>query len=283
MTDTHENALVLGLAALLLGGCGTTRLAYNNADWLLKRELIKHTCPMDTQQKWLNDQLVSLHSWHRRTELPRYVRALRRLAGALGRPLTRQQVDAFYADLNGARQRFSRRLAGPAGAYIKGLSEPQIRCLIRQMHARGKKSKEELAKKDAAYVEAQWDKLEDRLQDWMGDLTAAQKAAAVRQIRARRPTHKQVATAWHNWGRRLVALLRVPQPSVTRDRRIKAAMGDRFALYSPAEAKVVRRWETQNRELTWTVARLMTARQRKKLNKKLLGLAADLSALSRER
>jgi len=268
---------------VLLAGCSATRLTYNNADWLLKRELIKHTCPTEAQQEWLSSQMKVLHRWHRQKELPRYARALRRLAGALNRPLAKPAVDAFFAEMEGARQRFNQRLSAPAGAYLEKLAKPQIRCLIRRLDRWNSKSRKELGRSDARYVEAQREKLEDRLDDWMGDFTNAQRSAVDRLIGARKQTHRQMVTAWHNWGRRLVTLMRDRKGAAPRAKRLQAAVRDRFALYSSAERKVVRRWERQSRELTRAVVRLMTPAQRKKLKEKVTQLATDFTALAGQR
>ncbi len=273
---------LLCAAAATLAGCSATRLTYNHADWLLKRELIKNTCPSEAQQKWLSNQLAAIHRWHRRQELPRYARALRALAGALARPLKKPAMVSFFNEMDGARRRFSRRLAHPAGTYMEGLASPQVRCMIRQMSKKGAETLKETQLPRARYVEVQREKLEDRLDDFMGDLSKPQQAAADRLLAARRRTHQQMATAWHNWGRRLVKLLRVSKAPAARRKRLRAAMSSRFALYSTAERKVVQAWDRQNRELTWAVARLMTPAQRGKLKKSLLGLAADFEALSRQ-
>lgn len=274
---------VLVLAVATAGhGCSATRLTYNHADWLLKRELIKHTCPTEAQQKWLTGQLDALHTWHRRKELPRYVRALRRLAGALDRPLARPALEAFFGEMDGARRRFSARLAHPAGTYLEGLAAPQIRCVVIQMHKRGTKTLKTVGLPRRRYVEEQREKLEDRLEDFMGDLTRTQRSAVDRLLAGRQKTHRQMATAWHNWGRRLVALLRDRRDRATRTRRINAALGGRHVLHSAAERKVISRWEKSNRDLTWAVARLMTASQRGRLKKSLQKLAGDLEWLARQ-
>lgn len=268
------------LATLQLGGCSATRLTYNNADWLLRREIIKFTCPSEAQEEWLVGQLARVHRWHRRQELPRYVKALGKLAGALDRPLKRTSVDTLYADLDGARERFSRRLSSASGVFLEGLAEPQIRCMIRKMDRWNRKAIKEVGRPDPRYVKDQREKLEDRLEDWLGDLSAAQRVAVGRLLGARKQTHRQMVTAWHNWGRRLVALLRTKGDRAARIKRLTAATRDRFALYTAAERKMVQRWEQQNRELTWAVARRMTASQRGQLKKRLLVLVKDFTALS---
>lgn len=275
--------LVAALLLATLSGCSATRLVYNNADWLLQRELVKHTCPTEAQQDWLKLQLVSLHRWHRRQELPRYVRALRRLTRALDRPLTRPAVEALFDELDGARRRLSQRLAAPAAVYLEGLAAPQIACLVRQQQLWTTRLRRELRGPAEGYVARQRDKLEDRLDDWMGDLSLAQRGAVDRLLRARRPAHGVVARAWSSWGRRLVAVLRKAGPRLARTRRLRQAMTDRAALYSQRERAAVLAWSRSNRQLTWAAARLMTATQRARLKLKLATLAKDLQALSNQR
>jgi hypothetical protein len=58
--------------SVLLGGCSTVRLGYDQAEPLLRWWFDRHLDLDATQARWLKDELRQLHLWHRRTQLPEY-------------------------------------------------------------------------------------------------------------------------------------------------------------------------------------------------------------------
>jgi hypothetical protein len=273
--------LVLVLAApLALSGCSAVRLAYNNADWLLRREIAKFSCPGEQQQAWLKQQIEGLHAWHRRQELPRYARTLRRLAAGLDRPLTRDWLEDVYGAVEDAVMRFVKRVQAPTVAYVSELKPSQVGCMARSMSKRWEQNKRLFQKPHAVYVELQREKWEDRLDDWMGGFTPGQRAELDRRLTARKPIHRQMTTAWRNSGVRFLVLMVSKEPPQEHRRRLQKVMTRRYALYTSAERRLAGRWERANKQVTWAIASRMTADQRSRLKRSVLGLARDLDILS---
>ncbi len=275
-------ALVLALALAPLSGCSSTSIAYDNADWLLKREINRYTCPSPAQEEWLEREIEKLHRWHRQHELPRYARTLRALAWGLKPAQRTKTLEGFFAALEAAGRRFTARISQPAAQYLAAGGAAQRRCLTKGMKKQYDKNMANLGLPRGRYIAKQLEKLEDRLDDWVGDLTTAQKSAVDKQLAARHGTHREMAAAWGLWGARLVKMLKEPGEKAARIKRLKQALSDRFALYTESERKLIHRWDERNREMTRTVARLLTPNQSARLKKKLLKLAGELEEISRD-
>jgi len=68
---------LLGLSALvLLSGCSTLKLAYNQADEAVYWWLDSYVDLTDKQKPLAKDALRQLHQWHRQNQLPEYVALL---------------------------------------------------------------------------------------------------------------------------------------------------------------------------------------------------------------
>jgi len=267
------------LLLLSLCGCSSTRLAYNNADWLLKREVVKYTCPTDAQEQRLEQELRKLHAWHRQQELPRYAGALRDLAAGIGDAGQREPaLRRFFAQLTTAGRRFSAYIAGPSARYLSRLGVTQRKCLIKRLRERNDELLEEVRLPRARYIAEQRAKLDKTLGRFIGELTAAQRGILDELIGRRQKRHLEILSVYRSWGPRMRSVLKGKRPAT----RAAAAIKDRFTLYSEAERKLLLRWEEQGRDLTRIVARLLTAEQQARLRQNLLALAGDLEALSKE-
>jgi hypothetical protein len=58
---------------LLIGGCSSTRLAYNNADLMLRWRATSFLDVHGAQSAELDARIASFLSWHRGHALPQYV------------------------------------------------------------------------------------------------------------------------------------------------------------------------------------------------------------------
>ena len=114
---------------LLIFGCSSFRVAYNQADWYLAREVNKYLCPTSEQRGALERVAERFLRWHRRHELPRYAKVFRRVARALDRPVKKELLLETFNQIDQARQRASRRLAPDLVAFGLRLGEAQARCL----------------------------------------------------------------------------------------------------------------------------------------------------------
>ena len=125
---------MLVLAAALATGC-TTRLAYNNADFLIERYVDGYVVFDGPQQAEFDGRLDALLAWHRDMELPAYVAWIGRVRSGVVSPgeVTGAEVRAWTDELFGFWGRVGRRLAPELVALAGTLTDGQVDTLLERL------------------------------------------------------------------------------------------------------------------------------------------------------
>ena len=165
------------LAAVMLGGCSGARLAYNNADTALRWMAHDYFALEGAQLEDFRARLAQFHAWHRSEELPRYSALMDGAAGRLARGLTQQEL-LWAWDSVMARYRSMAAQAAPDLASVLATLTPAQYQRLEQKFA---ESNAEYAKKHLGGSLAEQRERRDKrnlelMQEWFGDLSAAQEA-----------------------------------------------------------------------------------------------------------
>lgn len=110
---------VLALAGLLQA-CSTLKIFYNQSPGLAYWYLDGHFDFLDTQSLRVKDDLASLQTGHRQTQLPGYIDTLQKLQQQLPQDITAETACAVFADLRGKLAAVSEQ-AEPAVAAVVAL------------------------------------------------------------------------------------------------------------------------------------------------------------------
>jgi uncharacterized protein DUF6279 len=183
--------LALG-AAWILGGCTALRLAYDNADtYLLYRA--KHYLDLDHKAAdELDERIDEFFAWHRKNALPQYARiseeAAKRLADGLSREDLVWGYDALVAN---ARQ--SLRVAAERIAPVLDRLTPEQTAYLEKRFAddNRKFAREYLRGSEGDRRKRRAKRLEERLEDWVGNLSQAQ-LEKVKQFSERTPLYDEL-------------------------------------------------------------------------------------------
>lgn len=170
-------ALAVGLVALaLLGGCSSTKFAYNRLDMILPWYLERYVELEEAQADWFDARLATLLAWHRAEELPSYVAFLDTLDAALARPLTLAQVQDYSDTLELAWYRVRDPGLDMLLALGEQLSPEQLAGFVAELRKRQEKyEKKYLGRSDEAFRDDAADDLTDALEDYLGRLMPAQQ------------------------------------------------------------------------------------------------------------
>jgi hypothetical protein len=271
--------LVAVICVTFTSGCSSTRLAYNNADWYLVREIDKYICTNSRQKEELERMVKGFFAWHRRHELPRYARALRKIAGAVKRkPVTHKLLLEIYDTLDGARVRATNHLKGPLVAFGMTLGRKQASCIAVKLAAGRRERVDELKGSPAAYRARHLKKMEDRLEPWLGDLDAKQRHLLAAMLPSQ--SHARAAArARFRKGLRFIAALTSPKPKEKRT-WLGSWVTDPYALYATKERQLLKGRETRNKRQIWPLARSLSKNQRTRFADKVLEYALDFEALA---
>ena len=89
-------AATLAACGLLLQGCSTIKLAYNQVPHLAYWQLNSYLDLSETQTERVRDELGNLHQWHRDTMLPRHAELLQKVQQKLPSAITPDQASRTY-------------------------------------------------------------------------------------------------------------------------------------------------------------------------------------------
>ena len=168
--------LLLGvLLAGMLGGCSSTKFAYNRLDLLLSWYLGRYVDLDDEQAEWFDGRIESLLARHRAEELPGYVAFLDALQQDLDRPLTLTQVRDYTDTLELAWYRIRDPGLEELLVLAERLTQEQLDGFIGELRKRQRKyEKKYLPRSEAEFREDAADRLRDMLEDYLGRLSSAQ-------------------------------------------------------------------------------------------------------------
>ena len=277
-----RRGLGIVLVAALLTGC-TSKIAYNNVDWLAVR-WVDRQIDLDRDQR----QLVSRHvseqqQWHCATQLQAYEGWLEQIRlDLLADRIERDQLIRYGAEMAEFARSLAARMAPMLVDLAASLDDQQVESALAELDERIEKLREEIETRSPE----QWaidrvEGMERRLKRLMGSLNANQKQRLEIWAQALQPTHEHQLVQRIYWRERIEwALDNRDQP------HLLAAEID--ALLDPAAVwpKAYREAMETNRILTLDaladLATLVEPRQRDRISARLARLKNDVQRLSCE-
>lgn len=169
-------ALLL-LAVAWLAGCSGARLAYNNADSVVRWMANDYFALEGPQEDDFKARLARFHAWHRSEELPRYSVLMTSAGDKLADGLTAPELLWAWENVKGRYRRMAAHAAPELAAVLATLTPAQFDRLDKKFA----ESDAEYAKKYLKGDEAEQRKRRDKrnlelMREWFGDLTDEQEA-----------------------------------------------------------------------------------------------------------
>jgi hypothetical protein len=202
-------AAAAALCVLLLAACSFPRLVYNQADWLLLREMDSYLDLRDEQREQAAAVLALHLEQHRREQLPEFARTFREAALRVRRRLDEQDAQWFMDRGVALLEASGRDLLSPLARTLTDLDAEQRARLRERLQERNGDFRDRHA------LDRPWDerldravvRTVDRIEFWTGPLSEEQ-VALVRDLRAAMP---DTAPRWLAYTRaqqeRLLAML----------------------------------------------------------------------------
>ncbi len=272
------------LAALLLSGCSTIKLAYSNAPELSYWWLDGYLDFNSAQSSRVRSDLLALHDWHRQHELPLYVATLEKLQGMAGTSVTAGQLCAVYDELRPHLRALLDKSEPTALALAPTLTAAQLTHLARQFDKRAEKWREEwIAGTPAARLERRFKQLLERVEPFYGQLDKAQRAQ-LQSVLAQSVfdpdlNHRETLRRQHD----AVQILRRVQGSNLDELGVRLEMrglAARFMASPDADYRqYAARWQLDTCTTLATLHNSSTAEQRRHLRETLRGYESDLRAM----
>ena len=161
----------------LTAGCSALEFAYNNADSWLRWQAGRYLELDQAQAGEFDERLKSFLAWHRAEALPQYARLAEEAGARLARGASRDDLVWGYDAVRQQARVGLRRAGAGLGDFLDRLSSAQIGHLERRFEEDNRKFADRwVAGTPAERRERRFRRLVHALEDWLGELSDAQRA-----------------------------------------------------------------------------------------------------------
>lgn len=168
--------LITACLALLLAGCSATEFAYNNADTYLRWQAGRYLDLKNAQAEEFDARLAGFLVWHRSEALVQYARLAGEAGARLERGASLEDMVWSYDAIRMQAREGLRRAGADLGDFLDRLSPAQIENLERRFAEDNAKFAREWLEGTPAEIRARrLKRLTHTLEDWLGELTDAQR------------------------------------------------------------------------------------------------------------
>jgi hypothetical protein len=276
--------LLLAIGAPVLVSCSATRVAYDNADTVL-RFMVPSYLDLDAaQSEDLRPRILRFHQWHRSNELPLYAALLQSASQRAGKGMTAEDVAWGLANVRSHYRRFAAKAAEDAAPVLATLAPAQLAGLEHKLAEDNEKfAKKFLSSDDKERRRAQLKRMLERFRDFAGDLSPDQEA---RIERFALDNERHVALRFEErqrWQRDCVAVLKEQHEPQELGRRL-AEMFTRPELRRSEEfIREDKRWDEDLGQLILDLDRSLSPKQRAQVVRRLSDYAEDFAVLAGRR
>lgn len=280
MSRWLKRIAVLITITLALGACSRVGLAYRNLDVIIPWTLSDYLDMNGEQKGWFNERLKEHLSWHCTTQLPGYLDWLDRLQAMVE---TNQVTDAaLQARTEEAKQAIAqtaREITPSAIELLQGLNDQQVAEMNDAFAKDQRKRQDEYLKPSLdQQIKERGERMDKRLNDWLGPLTTTQQQRVMTWSTALGDQNQQWIANRAHWQKQFSAAVAQRQ-SAEFPQRIETLLVNRERLWTPAYREAYANTEAQARGLLVDLMAESTPEQRQRLLKKIDGVRKDFTDL----
>jgi len=196
------------LLCLLLGAC-STKMAYNYLDWILEWYVGDLVSLTEDQQWQFRNALARQLDWHRKKQLPLYVKSLDDLRNAINNGLTVEALQRIYHDQENGLNELIKQITPTLSELLATLSDSQVEQLMENLEEQNQELEDEYVKKSRDELVAQRaERMIDRAENWVGTLNESQTQLITNWSRQIRPTAEQWIANRRAWQTKLGSSLK---------------------------------------------------------------------------
>ncbi|KAB2517014.1 hypothetical protein F8N49_26170 [Pseudomonas sp. GXM4] len=280
MSRWFKQIAALLIFTLALGACSRVGLAYRNLDVIIPWSLSDYVDMNGEQKDWFNDRLKEHLSWHCTTQLPGYLDWLDRLQAMVeSNQVTDAALQERTAEAKQAIAETAREITPSAIELLQGLDDKQVAEMNDAFAKDLRKRQQEYVKPPLAQqIKERGERMEKRLNDWLGPLSDKQKQRVVAWTNALGDQNTQWIANRAHWQQQFSAAVAQRQ-SAEFPQRIETLLVNRERLWTADYRKAYANTEAQARSLFVDLMAESTPQQRERLLKKIEGVRKDFNDL----
>ena len=277
MKSVMKVTLAFALASLL-AACSALRFAYETADSYL---LYRAKGYLDLDEKGsdeLEQRIDEFFVWHRRNALPQYARVSEDAAKRISKGLSREDLVWGYDSLVAHARQSLRVAAERIAPLLDRLTPQQVAHMEKRFAEDNRKfAREYLRGSEADRRKLRAKRVEQRLEDWVGNLSSVQREK-VRQFSERTPLYDELRARDRE---RMQAEFVV----MIRKREAQKRLPDWIANWErgrdPAHLAASERFRQEYFTLVLEIDKTLTAQQRNRAAANFRRYAEDFTVLAR--
>lgn len=280
MSRWFKQIAALLIFTLALGACSRVGLAYRNLDVIIPWSLSDYVDMNGEQKDWFNERLKEHLSWHCTTQLPGYLDWLDRLQAMVeSNQVNDAALQERTAEAKQAIAETAREITPSAIELLQGLDDKQVAEMDEAFAKDLRKRQQEYVKPPLAQqIKERGERMEKRLNDWLGPLSDTQKQRVVAWTNALGDQNTQWIANRAHWQQQFSAAVAQRQ-SPEFPQRIETLLVNRERLWTADYRKAYANTEAQARSLFVDLMAESTPQQRQRLLKKIEGVRKDFNDL----
>lgn len=280
MSRWFKQIAALLIFTLALGACSRVGLAYRNLDVIIPWSLSDYVDMNGEQKDWFNERLKEHLSWHCTTQLPGYLDWLDRLQAMVeSNQVSDAALQERTAEAKQAIAETAREITPSAIELLQGLDDKQVAEMNDAFAKDLRKRQQEYVKPPLAQqIKERGERMEKRLNDWLGPLSDTQKQRVVAWTNALGDQNTQWIANRAHWQQQFSAAVAQRQ-SPEFPQRIETLLVNRERLWTADYRKAYANTEAQARSLFVDLMAESTPQQRERLLKKIEGVRKDFNDL----
>lgn len=280
MSRWFKQIAALLIFTLALGACSRVGLAYRNLDVIIPWSLSDYVDMNGEQKDWFNERLKEHLSWHCTTQLPGYLDWLDRLQAMVeSNQVTDAALQERTAEAKQAIADTAREITPSAIELLQGLDDKQVAEMNDAFAKDLRKRQQEYVKPPLAQqIKERGERMEKRLNDWLGPLSDTQKQRVAAWTNALGDQNTQWIANRAHWQQQFSAAVAQRQ-SAEFPQRIETLLVNRERLWTADYRKAYANTEAQARSLFVDLMAESTPQQRERLLKKIEGVRKDFNDL----
>jgi len=280
MSCWFKRVALLLIISLALGACSRVGLAYRNLDVIIPWTLGDYLDMSGEQKGWFNERLKEHLSWHCTTQLPGYLDWLDRLQAMVeANQVTDEALKTRTQEAKQAIAQTAKEITPSAIQLLKGLEDQQVAEMNEAFAKDQRKRQEEYLKPSLAQqIKERSERMNKRLNDWLGPLSPTQQQRVSAWSNALGDQNQQWIANRAHWQNQFSAAVAQRQ-SAEFPQRIETLLVNRESLWTPAYRQAYDNTEAQARSLLVDLMAESTPEQRQRLLKKIEGVRKDFNDL----
>lgn len=169
---------LLLMSVLLIAGC-STKFVYHNMDWFILEYLDDYVTLTDQQESLVKTQIDALSQWHQTEELSNYIVQFDQLLELNPKTLKLDQLQQHRDWIYEHYQSLVTQIFPSIFPIATALSDKQVDEFMRGLEKRHQKYADKYADLNESETRAKYEeRIIDRMEQWLGSLTADQEQLA---------------------------------------------------------------------------------------------------------